>query len=124
MTCFILELRAMVSPGFWANHLHPHRCLPRGGRFTHQHYGPVNITVWHQGKYKEAIYLLSNLDSPPTSPSSTRSASNRVARAIETLFSDMKKVYGSGNWFSVDIPIAHRQKVISQSSISHKILSF
>ena len=32
--------------------------------FTHQNYGPLNITVWHQGQYKEAIYLLSNLDYP------------------------------------------------------------
>ncbi len=33
--------------------------------FTHQNYGPLNVTVWHEGKYKDAIYLLSNLDYPP-----------------------------------------------------------
>lgn len=53
--------------------------------FTQQHYGPVNITVWHQGKYKEAIYLLSNLD---YSPLVTQLYKKRFS--IETFFSDQK----------------------------------
>lgn len=53
--------------------------------FTQQHYGPVNITVWHQDKYKEAIYLLSNLDYAPLV---THLYKKRFK--IETFFSDQK----------------------------------
>ena len=53
--------------------------------FTHQNYGPVNITVWHEGKYKEAIYLLSNLDYPALI---TQLYKKRFK--IETFFSDHK----------------------------------
>lgn len=53
--------------------------------FTHQNYGPVNITVWHEGKYKEAIYLLSNLD---YSPLITQLYKKRFR--IETFFSNQK----------------------------------
>lgn len=53
--------------------------------FTHQGYGPVNITVWHENKYKEAIYLLSNLDYPPLI---TQLYKKRFK--IETFFSDQK----------------------------------
>ena len=53
--------------------------------FTHQSYGPVNITVWHEGTYKEAIYLLSNLDYPPLI---TQLYKKRFK--IETFFSDQK----------------------------------
>jgi hypothetical protein len=31
---------------------------------TQQQYGPVNLLVWHNKKYKEALYLLTNLDFP------------------------------------------------------------
>ncbi len=54
-------------------------------RFTQQDYGPVNIVVWHQGKYKEAIYLLSNLDFPLLI---TQLYQKRFS--IETFFSDQK----------------------------------
>ena len=53
--------------------------------FTHQGYGPVNITVWHQSNYQEAIYLLSNLDYAPLV---TQLYKKRFK--IETLFSDQK----------------------------------
>lgn len=53
--------------------------------FTQQHYGPVNITVWHQGKYKEAIYLLSNLEYSPWV-----SQLYKKRFSIETFFSDQK----------------------------------
>lgn len=53
--------------------------------FTHQNYGPVNITVWHEGKYKEAIYLLSNLDYPPLIKQLYKKRFK-----IETFFSDQK----------------------------------
>ena len=53
--------------------------------FTHQHYGPVTITAWHESKYKEAIYLLSNLDYPPLI---TQLYKKRFK--IETFFSDQK----------------------------------
>lgn len=53
--------------------------------FTHQGYGPVNITVWHQSKYKEAIYLLSNL---AYAPLVTQLYKKRFK--IETFFSDQK----------------------------------
>lgn len=53
--------------------------------FTQQGYGPVNITVWHQSKHKEAIYLLSNLD---YCPRITQLYKKRFK--IETLFSDQK----------------------------------
>lgn len=52
---------------------------------THQGYGPVNIIVWHENKYKEAIYLLSNLDYPPLI---TQLYKKRFK--IETFFSDQK----------------------------------
>lgn len=53
--------------------------------FTQQGYGPVNLTVWHQGQYKEAIYLLSNLE---YAPQVTRLYKKRFG--IETFFSDQK----------------------------------
>jgi hypothetical protein len=34
---------------------------------TQQQYGPVNLLVWHNKKYKEALYLLTNLDFPAPS---------------------------------------------------------
>ncbi|WKN40872.1 IS4 family transposase [Tunicatimonas pelagia] len=58
--------------------------------FTHQHYGPLNITVWHEGKYKEAIYLLSNLDYPPLITQLYKKRFKPGRRAIETFFSDQK----------------------------------
>lgn len=53
--------------------------------FTQQGYGPVNITVWHQGRYKQAIYLLSNLH---YAPDITKRYKKRFK--IETFFSDQK----------------------------------
>ncbi len=53
--------------------------------FTQQGYGPVNVVVWHEGKYKEAIYLLTNLDFPPLI---TQLYKKRFS--IETFFSDQK----------------------------------
>ena len=53
--------------------------------FTQQAYGPVNITVWHQGRHQKAIYLLSNLD---YSPRVTQLYKKRFK--IETFFSDQK----------------------------------
>lgn len=53
--------------------------------FTQQQYGLVNVLVWHETKYKEAIYLLSNLDFPPLIQ---RLYKKRFY--IETFFSDQK----------------------------------
>jgi len=53
--------------------------------FTQQRYGPLTAIVWHEGKYKEAIYLLSNLDFPPLI---TQLYKKRFY--IETFFSDQK----------------------------------
>ena len=53
--------------------------------FTQQGYGPVNLTVWHQGRYKQAIYLLSNLH---YAPDITKCYKKRFK--IETFFSDQK----------------------------------
>lgn len=53
--------------------------------FTQRHYGPVNITVWHQGKYKQAVYLLSNLEYAPLVTQLYRKRFK-----IETFFSDQK----------------------------------
>lgn len=53
--------------------------------FTQQGYGPLNVLVWHEGKYKEAIYLLTNLDFPPLV---TQLYKKRFS--IETFFSDQK----------------------------------
>ena len=52
---------------------------------TGQGYGPVNLLVWHNKKYKEALYLLTNLDYPPQI-----SGYYKKRFSIETFFSDQK----------------------------------
>lgn len=53
--------------------------------FTQQGYGPLTAVVWHEGKYREPVYLLSNLDFPPLI---TQLYKKRFY--IETFFSDQK----------------------------------
>lgn len=53
--------------------------------FTQQQYGLVNVLIWHENKYKEAIYLLSNLDLPPLIQQLYKKRF-----CIETFFSDQK----------------------------------
>jgi hypothetical protein len=52
---------------------------------TSQEYGPVNLLVWHDKRYKEALYLLTNLDFPIEI---SRYYKKRFI--IETFFSDQK----------------------------------
>jgi hypothetical protein len=52
---------------------------------TQQQYGPVNLLVWHNKKYKEALYLLTNLDFP-----AQISRFYKKRFIIETFFSDQK----------------------------------
>lgn len=58
--------------------------------FTHQHHGPVTITVWYEGKHKEAIYLLSNLDYPPLVTKLYKKRFKPGRWAIVTFFSNQK----------------------------------
>lgn len=50
----------------------------------------MNVTVWHEKKYKEAIYLLSNLHYPPLITQLYKKRFKPGRRAIETFFSDQK----------------------------------
>jgi hypothetical protein len=52
---------------------------------TQQQYGPVNLLVWHNKKYKEALYLLTNLDFP-----AEISRYYKKRFIIEAFFSDQK----------------------------------
>jgi IS4 transposase len=52
---------------------------------TQQQYGPVNLLVWHNKKYKEPLYLLTNLDYP-----AEISRYYKKRFIIETFFSDQK----------------------------------
>lgn len=52
---------------------------------TQQQYGPVNLLVWHDKKYKEALYLLTNLDFP-----AEISRYYKKRFMIETFFADQK----------------------------------
>lgn len=54
-------------------------------KITQQGYGPVNLLIWHGKKYKDALYLLSNMDF-------AQQISNYYKKrfTIETLFSDHK----------------------------------
>jgi hypothetical protein len=50
---------------------------------TGQQYEPVNLLVWHNKKYKEALHLLTNLDFP-----AEISCYYKKPFIIETFFSD------------------------------------
>lgn len=52
---------------------------------TQQQYGPVNLLVWHSRKYKDALYLLTNLDF-----AGQISGYYKKRFTIETFFSDQK----------------------------------
>lgn len=52
---------------------------------TQQQYGPVNLLVWHNKKYKEALYLLTNFDFP-----AEISRYYKKRFMIETFFADQK----------------------------------
>lgn len=52
---------------------------------THQRYGPVNLLIWHSRKYKDALYLLTNLDF-----AQQISSYYKKRFTIETFFSDQK----------------------------------
>jgi hypothetical protein len=52
---------------------------------TQQQYGPVNLLVWHNKKYKEPLYLLTNLNYP-----AEISRYYKKRFIIETFFSDQK----------------------------------
>lgn len=52
---------------------------------TQQAYGPVNLLVWHSKQYKDALYLLSNVDC-----AQQISAYYQKRFSIETLFADQK----------------------------------
>lgn len=52
---------------------------------TGQQYGPVNLLVWHNRRYKEALYLLTDLDFP-----AEISRYYKKRFIIETFFSDQK----------------------------------
>ena len=54
-------------------------------RFTAKEFGPVNVLVWHCRKYKDPIYLVTNIDHAPLA---CRYYKWRFL--IETLFSDQK----------------------------------
>ena len=54
-------------------------------KITQKGYGPVNLLVWHSKKYKEALYLLSNMDF-----AQQISGYYKKRFTIETLFSDQK----------------------------------
>lgn len=52
---------------------------------TQQQYGPINLLVWHSKKYKDALYLLTNLDF-----AQQISSYYKKRFTIETFFSDQK----------------------------------
>ena len=52
---------------------------------TRQQYGPVNLLVWHDKKYKEPLYLLTNFEFP-----AEISRYYKKRFMIETFFSDQK----------------------------------
>ena len=54
-------------------------------KITQQVYGPVNLLVWHSKKYKDALYLLSNMDF-----AQQICGYYKKRFTIETLFSDQK----------------------------------
>lgn len=56
---------------------------------TQQKYGPVNLLVWHNKKYKEPLYSLTNFNFPAQI---SRYYKKRLM--VETFFSDQKKNKG------------------------------
>jgi len=54
-------------------------------KISQQGYGPVNLLIWHSKKYKDALYLLSNM-----SFAQQISSYYKKRFSIETLFSDQK----------------------------------
>ena len=59
--------------------------LVEGGAFSQKEYGPINWLVWHNPRYSEPIYLVSNLDwAKDIMDYYTRRFS------VETLFGDIK----------------------------------
>lgn len=79
------DLQDMLALKWLAPHIGQDTFTLTDAYFTQHGYGPVNIVVWHQGPYKEAIYLLSDLD---YAPAITQLYRKRFK--IETFFSDQK----------------------------------
>lgn len=75
---------------------------------THQQYGPVNLLVWHNKRYKDALYLLTNLDFPVQI---SRYYKKRFL--IETFFSDQKT-----KGFQL-----HRSKLDDPERIAHLLIA-
>ncbi len=62
-------------------------------------YGPVNVVYWHDKRYKNPLYLLTNLDYAPLAESFYRKR-----YLIETLFGDLKSRGFNIEWTKVSNP--------------------
>lgn len=77
-------------------------------QITQQRYGPVNLLVWHNKKYPEALYLLTNLDYPPQI-----SGYYKKRFIIETFFADQKT-----KGFQI-----HRSRLNDPERIAHLLIA-
>ena len=78
---------------------HNHLFLP-GMYITKQAYGEVNVVYWHDRKYKNPLYLLTNLEHAPQV--------ERLYRKryfIETLFADLKSRGFNMEWTKIGKPL-------------------